>query len=534
MPPKNNKAPVGHFEQAVDKLKDSNNILVTVSANPSLDQLASCIGLTIALNKLGKHATAVFSGKIPSSIEFLKPEKTLEKNTNSLRDFIIALDKSKADKLRYKVEDDVVKIYITPYKTSIDEKDLEFSQGDFNVETIIAIGVEGRNDLDKAITAHGRILHDATIIGISNKAKTDFASIDWVEPRASSLCEMVSDIVIELKRDVLDTQIATAFLTGVVAETDRFRNEKVSPHTMSISGVLMSAGASTQLVATKLDEARKKEEKEAEEAENSKLDSQKSSADGTLSIKHGAAAETEEPEEDDEEAEIPEVQAEEEPKETDNIHIDEQGDFHSLVESRYLDEDQEPKAEEEKLTEDEQESRPAGEPAENTPGLVMDPPSLGGQLTANSVPEDQQYAGSTDPLSAGAKSRGRILGRSEDKADETSTTKESTEDQFEAHPSEPINPTVDEVESILTDKGKTLDQIEQEVDSPHLNTDEVRAQAQAAAEAAEPALPEPKQSMGAQTLGDQLNAEQEAKTEENGTPTGPPPPVPPPLMPPTS
>lgn len=533
MPPKNNKAPVGHFEQAVDKLKDTNNILVTVSANPSLDQLASCIGLTIALNKLGKHATAVFSGKIPPSIEFLKPEKTIETNTNSLRDFIIALDKSKADKLRYKVEDDVVKIYITPYKTSIDEKDLDFSQGDFNVETIVAIGVEDRGDLDAAITAHGRILHDATVIGISNKAKSNLAAIDWVETRASSLSEMVSDIVIELKRDVLDTQIATAFLTGVVAETDRFRNEKVSPHTMSISGVLMSAGASTQLVATKLEESRKKAEREAEEAEKAKdQGNDKASVDGTLSIKHGSSADAEEPEEDNEEVEIPEVQPEEEPKETDNIHIDEQGDFHSLVENRYLNEDQEPKPEEEKPEED-PESRPAGEPAENTPGLVMDPPSLGGQLTANSVPEDQQYGSSTDPLSSGIKKKGPILGRSEGPKDET-PTEESAADQFEAHPSEPKKPTVDEVESILTDKGKTLNQIEEEVDSPHLNVDDALANAHAAADAAPPQIPEPRQSIGAQTLGDQLNAEDAAKKEDSDTPSSPPPPVPPPLMPPSN
>ncbi len=103
----------------VDRLKQSNNILVTVSSNPSVDQLAACIGLTLALNKMGKHATAVFSGTVPSTIEFLQPEKTLEKNTDSLRDFIIALDKAKADKLRYKVEDKVVKIFITPYKNTI-------------------------------------------------------------------------------------------------------------------------------------------------------------------------------------------------------------------------------------------------------------------------------------------------------------------------------------------------------------------------------------------------------------------------------
>src|SRR5206468_10962115 len=110
--------------QIIDRLQNANNILVTVSANPSVDQLAACIGLTLLLNKMNKHATAVFSGKVPSTIEFLKPEETIETNTDSLRDFIISLDKSKADKLRYKVEDEVVKIFITPYKASISEKDL--------------------------------------------------------------------------------------------------------------------------------------------------------------------------------------------------------------------------------------------------------------------------------------------------------------------------------------------------------------------------------------------------------------------------
>src|SRR5665213_1161212 len=149
--------------QLADKLKDANNILVTVSRDPSVDQLAACIGLTLLLNKLSKHTAAVFSGQVPSTIEFLKPEDTLEKTTDSLRDFIIALDKSKADKLRYKVEDDVVRIFITPYRTSITQEDLEFSQGDFNVDVVVALGVLQQEDLDEAITAHGRILHDATL-----------------------------------------------------------------------------------------------------------------------------------------------------------------------------------------------------------------------------------------------------------------------------------------------------------------------------------------------------------------------------------
>src|SRR5665811_1571267 len=144
-------------QQLIDKLKTANNVLVTVSRNPSVDQLASCIGLTLLLNKQGKHAAAVFSGEVPSTLEFLKPDETLEKTTDSLRDFIIALDKYKADKLRYKVEDNIVRIFITPYKTSISEADLDFSEGDYNIELVLALGVENQEHLDAALAANGQI-----------------------------------------------------------------------------------------------------------------------------------------------------------------------------------------------------------------------------------------------------------------------------------------------------------------------------------------------------------------------------------------
>jgi hypothetical protein len=242
-------------QQLIDKLQSANNVLVTVSANPSVDQLAACIGLTIALNKLDKHATAVFSGNIPDTIEFLKPEDTIEKNTDSLRDFIIALDKTKADKLRYKVEDKVVKIFITPYRTSISEDDLNFSQGDFNVDAVVALGVREQQDLDQAITAHGRILHDATVLGIHTQAGAELGNINWVDTNASSLSELTSTLVKQLDKKLMDEQIATALLTGIVATTDRFRNENTTAQTMSISADLMAAGANQQLVTSQLEHA---------------------------------------------------------------------------------------------------------------------------------------------------------------------------------------------------------------------------------------------------------------------------------------
>ena len=237
------------------KLNESYNILVTVSNNPTVDQLTALLGFTLLMGKMKKHASAVFSGEIPSIIEFLEPEKTIEKNTDSLQDFIIAIDKAKADKLRYKVEDNLVRIFITPYKTSISEHDLNFTLGDLNVDVIVALGVKKQEEIDQAIMAHGKILHDATIIALSNTPEPlTIGNMNWVDTTASSLSEMVTLIANDLgAKDLIDGQIATSWLTGIVSSTKRFANEKTSPTSLSVSAQLLSSGANQKLVADQLE-----------------------------------------------------------------------------------------------------------------------------------------------------------------------------------------------------------------------------------------------------------------------------------------
>lgn len=271
-------------QQIADKIKNSSNIMVTVSTNPSVDELSAALGLTLLLNKMNKHATAVFSGQVPPAITFLEPGKTFENTVDSLRDFIIALDKEKADHLRYKVDGDVVKIFITPYRTTITSDDLEFSQGDYNVELVLALGVKSRDDLDGALSAHGRILHDATVVSMSaGDLQSELGSINWREENASSLSEMLVGLTDALKTEkgLLDEQIATAFLTGIVAATDRFSNNRTSSRVMTIAAQLMSAGANQQLIASKLEEAHEIGETKAPSSKSGE------NSDGTTDLAEG-------------------------------------------------------------------------------------------------------------------------------------------------------------------------------------------------------------------------------------------------------
>ena len=384
--------------QAIDRLKSAQNILISVSTNPSVDQLSAAIGLALLLTKAGKHATAVFSGEMPSTIEFLKPEETFEKNTDSLRDFIISLDKAKADKLRYKVEDNVVKIFITPYKTSLSSADLVFSDGDFNVDVVLALGVDQKEHLDNAVMSQSRILHDATVIGfMAGKLAIDTGSINWQNEKASSLSEMIASIADSFGSNLIDSQIATAFLTGIVAETERFSNEKTTPQVMNMSAILMSAGANQQLISTEL----------SEEDEETPTDLPKPDEEGLLALPQ-EEVEVQPP--DQQPAPIPvpptqqfmmppalrsDAQVLADKNRLDQIDIDEQGNFVSAEDQASGDV---PLTAVQNMPDhhDKTIQPPAHPSAEIFSKYVEQAPLSGGTLTANTVPEALDP--STDPL----------------------------------------------------------------------------------------------------------------------------------------
>ena len=239
------------LDKVIERINDADSVLVALSKDPSVDEMTAALGLSLMLDKYGKHTTAIYSGKTPNALQFLKPDETFEANTNSLQDFIIALNKDKADHLRYKIEGDFVKVYITPYKTTISEKDLEFSRGEVNVDLVIALNVVEIEDLDAALSVHGRIMHNASLINISCEAPGRLGGVEWSNPQASSVSEMIVALLEQMKQPITK-EIATALLTGIVSATERFSNNRTTPTTLSLASELMQSGADQQLIVAQM------------------------------------------------------------------------------------------------------------------------------------------------------------------------------------------------------------------------------------------------------------------------------------------
>ena len=64
------------YAEVARHISEAKNVLIALSSDPSVDEMAAAIGLSIYLDRLGKRATAIYSGTTPNALEFLKPEQT--------------------------------------------------------------------------------------------------------------------------------------------------------------------------------------------------------------------------------------------------------------------------------------------------------------------------------------------------------------------------------------------------------------------------------------------------------------------------
>jgi len=374
---------------------------------------------------------------------------------------------------------------------------------------------------------------------------------------------MATDIVQNLSREVFDSQNATALLTGIVAETERYSNDKATPHTMSVAGVLMSVGASTQLVSNELDNALKAQtlppvvdKKTSDEPDDGSDDI------GELDIDHSNDAKKTPDDEAPIDSKDPKIQ--DKTKETDEEDEDELLGSLNLTDSSGS---SQPEQTDSKPADKNGDQQPAAEPPEETAEqlnpdeeadavsqskqtknrMIKEPPHFTGQLTANSEPEEQHYAGSSDPLSNPPNS--------------SALYEKSSKNQVQTQPAQDEDSDIDD---------STLAEIEQSVASSHLqgkppidnteesiepksvgevaqlSVDEARKAAQSAA-AAEDSRPQARADVQAVKLGQDLNNSEDSSSDSNGeenssnnqetqtsnSSLGPPPPVPPPITPPS-
>lgn len=237
-------------QQTSEAIRQADSILVITGQRPSVDQVASTLALGAVLRKFGKKVTTVISDEIPAGARFL-PQPYLENNLDGLRDFIIrvGLNKGEVDKLRYAVEDNSLNVYISPFAGRFAAEDVSFDYGDFHYDLIISLGVASYARLDKVFAQNQSVLQHIPIVNIDfHRSNEQYGAINLVDGTAAGLGEILVALSESLQTGLIDPEIATIILTGIMASTDRFTATHTTSKALTVAAQMMAGGADQQVV----------------------------------------------------------------------------------------------------------------------------------------------------------------------------------------------------------------------------------------------------------------------------------------------
>lgn len=254
--------PKQHASQAIAAAE---SVLITTGQHPTVDQVAAVMALALILRKLGKKVTAMVSDQIPYQMNFLASD-ILDTKFTGLRDFIMKLDLSKAevDKLKYTIEDGKLNVHITPFKGSFSQSDVAFEHGAYHYDIAVVLGVPNRSRVDR-IYEQNKNLFEIPIVNIDfHRSNENYGAINLIEPMAASLAEILLALGESLQQGILDEQLATVMLTGIMASTDRFTATHTTAKSLTVAAQLMAAGAKQQNVVKGLYKSSPKPQVEAQ------------------------------------------------------------------------------------------------------------------------------------------------------------------------------------------------------------------------------------------------------------------------------
>lgn len=228
-------------------MRQSTTPLILLPAAPSTDALAAGLGLRIALEKLGQAVT-VASPKytLPPGHGFLPNSNTIEPSLTSLRSFIVTVNTSRAklDTLSYDVRDDRLHIYLAPKQGLFEPSDVTTSAGSFAHDLIITLDLPSLEALGAMYHDHTEFFYQVPVLNIDyHPANGRFGHVNVIDMVASSLSEITFELLRGLGVERLDERAATCLLTGIIAQTRGFQNQRVTPRSLAIASNLMSAGA---------------------------------------------------------------------------------------------------------------------------------------------------------------------------------------------------------------------------------------------------------------------------------------------------
>lgn len=243
-------------QQLFKQIEKSERPLIVFSADWNGDSVASSLALFLLLKKLKKEVEIIALPSIKNKVwSFLPAHLEIKNSLDNLRKFIISLDisQTKSNQIKYVVEDKKINFIISPTSGCFKPEDVSTSVSSFKYDLIIVVGTTDLESLGSLYSDNVEFFYKTTIVNIDNHASNEeFGQINLIDINAISIAEILFNLLQNEQADLLDEDISTCLLTGIIVSTKNFRTPNLTPRTLLSTSKLISLGARREEIIEKL------------------------------------------------------------------------------------------------------------------------------------------------------------------------------------------------------------------------------------------------------------------------------------------
>jgi len=243
-------------QQIFERIKKAQNILITFNNQWNGDAIASALALFLFIKKLDKQVEVIAEKTEQGDLfNFLPHYETIGKTLENLRKFIITLDttNSEVGKVKYRSEKNFLEFIIYPKSGFFAHENIKSKSGEFKYDLIITVDTPDLETLGKIYEKDTEFFYQVPIINIDHHSNNEeYGQVNKIELTAIATSEIIFNLFNEYSKDLIDDNIATCLLTGIISKTKNYKTQNITPQALSISSELITMGARREQIVAKL------------------------------------------------------------------------------------------------------------------------------------------------------------------------------------------------------------------------------------------------------------------------------------------
>jgi phosphoesterase RecJ-like protein len=235
--------------QVYEQIKRAGKILIVLPENLDADSVASGLAMKRFLDKIQKETVIASAGEVPLYLKFLPGASVIEKKLETGKNLIISVDvrQKVLDEVSYEKSGEKVQIFLKAQGAQFDESDLSFSREKMNLDLIIALEGGSLDDFGKIFEQSPDRFFETPKINIDHKPGNQyFGTINLVDITATSTAEILTDLFQKYDPQLIDEDMATCLLAGIIEKTGSFQRIQTTPKAFLKASELIALGGRQQ------------------------------------------------------------------------------------------------------------------------------------------------------------------------------------------------------------------------------------------------------------------------------------------------